>query len=67
MAHMRGLVPSDGVLAAWADIETARAWAALPPPALRGIFEQLGDPDLDNLALFAAMGADVLRDALRLA
>eukprot|EP00972_Heterocapsa_arctica_P010587 1554629-Heterocapsa_arctica.AAC.1 len=65
--QLRGLVPTDGTLAGWADVEAARAWAALPLPALVAVLTQIGDPELDNLALLAALGADVLRDALRLA
>eukprot|EP00972_Heterocapsa_arctica_P014832 2185748-Heterocapsa_arctica.AAC.1 len=64
MAALRGLVPTDGVLAEWANVGAALACSALAVPALKAIFKIIGDVKLDNLALFAALGVDVLREAL---
>ena len=61
---MAGLVPSDEVLKSWTTFSDARAWAGLSLEDWTKVATEVGDKDLDNLMLVAALPPDALREML---
>jgi len=64
MASIGALLPSAAVMEAWTKLDDARSWAALAPERLRELLEILGDADLDNIVLMAALDPSMVRDAM---
>ena len=64
MASTGALLPSAAVMEAWTKLDDARSWAALAPERLRELLEILGDADLDNIVLMAALDPSMVRDAM---
>lgn len=61
---MAGLIPSDEVLKSWTTFTAARTWAGLSLEDWKKVATAVGDPDLDNLMLVAALPPDALREML---
>ena len=58
---MAGLIPSDEVLKSWTTFTAARTWAGLSLEDWKKVATAVGDPDLDNLMLVAALPFFCLR------
>ena len=61
---MAYLLPSDAVLEGWTSLNDAMQWAAVPTNLMRSVARQLGNPDMTQLTLFAAVLPEEWRDAL---
>ena len=57
----RALLPSDDTIAGWASLAPAQAWAAIPADVWGALATALGDAQLDNPALFAALPPEQVR------
>ena len=64
MATLAGLMPAPPTMLAWGTLAAVRDWAALPAHVLNALLVELGDADLTNLAVFAAIPPDVIRDVV---
>ena len=60
---MAYLLPSDAVLESWTTLSDAMQWAAVPTNLMRSVARQLGNPDMTQLPLLAAVLPEEWSDA----
>ena len=64
MAHLQALLPKADVLATWEDVETAMEWAKVPEDMLKQITIELGEEELPDMAVLAAVEVADMKHAM---
>lgn len=64
MALLHGLLPSQTLLDAWGSVTDAASWAGVDEGVKRSVMRQLGDTNLDSLAVLAMVPTTTFEAAL---
>ena len=64
MARLLALLPTKTIVDGWTLLDNAMTWAKVPKDMLEAIIKEMGEDELPEMTVLAAVEADEVRTAM---